>query len=684
MKTKIISLVLTLAILLTCFTTLIAAEGAGTPGFIVVGDTSGQTYANLGAAIDAANSLAGTNVTIKMTGNTTSAAQREAKTTIKNITIDGQGYKLTNRAKNGANDSSIAKLGGTGSFTFTDITFDTTTGKHYFETDKTAVTLKFGADVVFQNTGSTATNMPAILIEKLAHIVIDGAVFKLNYPALAGWATADFAKVEVLSGTLSSGTHSSRTGAITTGYNDTCCMDIFVDVDKVNVYVNNTTTRALTADDFSQVVNAAKTYSTVAVQGAAAKVEAFGYPYQSTNQDSTVTAYAELDAIYAFAPNNAVVNVVKSVDLTSTNIYMSKFDTAKAITLQGKTGSEVITLCAGLAFVEIYSNASLTVENLTIKYDESAATTAAYMFKLHGGKLTLGEGVVAKHADLTGVATGNGATNLIKVTADGAQIVIDGATLTSAGTVIVTEQMSSTTEIKSGTINAKFRVFVANDILTAGSEKDTTVSLTISGGTINHTHASAYAINFFSTQVKNFVMTGGTINTSSTADVIFQGVTKNLQGGKLIVDGTVVYDAPAVTAVGSSLYKNPSYPTDTTKGGIRFTSNLDLNSLDAALIADKVTFGTVIALKADYDALVDKTDLLGDLTKKINVVNTAGTADNGNFSATLLQLSGNALSEELVGVPYVTIVVDGVGTYTYYGNAIVDAAANYDFFGQGA
>ena len=273
---------------------------------------------------------------------------------------------------------------------------------------------------------------------------------------------------------------------------------------------------------------------------------------------------------------------------------------------------------------------------------------------------------------------------MVKFTAEstGSHLVIDGATINSAGTVINSDKASSTAEVKSGVINASARFYVANN-----GSANVTANLTISGGTINHLPESGYFfLNLYQTATKNIAITGGTINLagSDTATLFQNKGNPNLVGGKISIGGKVVYDSPAVTAVGSALYQNPSYPTDTAKGGIRFTSNLDLNSLDESLVASKVTFGTVIALKADYDALQDKTDLLGDLTKKINVVNTVGTADNGNFSATLLQLSGNALSEELVGVPYVTIVVDGVGTFTYYGEAIEDAAANYDFFGQGA
>lgn len=680
MKNKIISLVLTLAILLTCFTTLIAAEGAGTPGFIVVGDASEQTYENLGAAIDAANGLAATDVTIKMTGNTT-ATVRVAKTTTKNITINGQGYTLTNSARNEANtaDSSIAKLGGTGSFSFTNITFDTTTGKHSFETDGTAVTLKFLDGAVFQNTGATATNMPAMILPSNAHVIIDGAEFKLNYVGIAAWnsATVPGATIEILSGTVSYGTHSSRSGIVTNGYGDKVYNYVYVDLDNVNVYVDSTTTRPVQASDLSHVGFTG--YGGVALAGDAAKVAAFDYIYTTPNG----VAYSNLSAVGAFAPNNSVITVEKSATIADT--YMDRFHAAKTVTIQGKTGTEVLTLPADTAFAKFADGADVTIKNLTIQSKQDVATTAAYLLEVANAKLTLGEGALLQHAiSATGPKNSNGTASMVKFTAEstGNQLVIDGATINSAGTVINSDKASSTAEVKSGVINASARFYVANN-----GSANVTANLTISGGTINHLPESGYYfLNLFSTTTKNIAITGGTINLagSDTATLFQNKGNPKLQGGKISIGGKVVYDSPAVTSVGSALYTNPSYPTDTTKGGIRFTSNLDLNSLDESLVASKVTFGTVIALKADYDALVDKTDLLTDLTKKINVVNTVGTADNGNFSATLLQLSGNALSEELVGVPYVTIVVDGVGTFTYYGEAIEDAAANYDFFGQGA
>ena len=672
MKTKLISLVLTVAVILSCFATLIAAEGAGTPGFKVVGDPLGLTYATFGEAIDAANSLAGTDVTIQMTGNTT-ATVRVAKTTSKNITIDGQGYTLTNSARNEANtaDSSIAKLGGTGSFSFTNITFDTTTGKHYFETDGTAVTLKFLEGAVFQNTSATATNMPAMILPSKTHVIIDGAEFRLNYVGIAGWNSTALpgVKVELLSGTVSYGTHSSRSGIVTNGYGDSVYNYVYVDLDNVNVYVDSTTTRPVQASDLTHVGFTG--YGGAAITGDAAKVAAFDYIFTTPNG----VAYSNLAVAGAFAPNNSVITIEKSATLDG---WMDRFHAAKTVTIQGKTGSEVLTLPAGTAFAKFADGADVTIKNLSIQSKQDVATTAGHLIEMGNAKLTVGEGVSVRHAvELTALPTANAALNFVRVTADGAHVIIDGATIHTVGTTILSDGFSSTTEIKSGTITAPYRFFVAN-----GAEK--TINFTISGGTINHTNASQTFINTWSAGVENVRVTGGTINTAATAENTFKNVSAQLEGGKISIGGKVVYDAPAVTSVGSALYTNSKYPTDTTKGGIRFTSNLDLNSLDASLIESKVTFGTVIALKADYDALIDKTDLLTDLAKKINVVNTAGTLGNGNYSATLIQLSGNALSEELVGVPYVTIVVDGVGTYTYYGEAIVDAAANYDFFELGA
>lgn len=674
MKTKLISLVLTVAVILSCFATLIAAEGAGTPGFKVVGDPLGLTYATFGEAIDAANALAGTDVTIQMTGNTTSSA-RVLKTTTKNITVDGQGYTFTNSAS-----SSFAKLGGPGSFSFTNITFDTTSGQHYFETDTSVVTLKFLEGAVFQNTGATPTAMPAMILPNNAHVIIDGAEFKLNYVGIAAWNSnaVPGATIEILSGTVSYGTHSSRSGIVTNGYGDSVYNYVYVDLDNVNVYVDSTTTRPVQASDLSHVGFTG--YGGVAITGDAAKVAAFDYIFTTPNG----VAYSNLAVAGVFAPNNSVITVEKSATLDG---YMDRFHAAKTVTIQGKTGSEVLTLPAATAFAKFADGADVTIKNLTIQNKQDVATTAAYLLEVANAKLTLGEGVLLQHAiSATGPKNSNGTASMVRFTAEstGSQLVIDGATINSAGTVINSDKASSTAEVKSGVINASARFYVANNGTT---NVTATANLTISGGTINHLPESGYFfLNLYQTATKNIAITGGTINLagSDTATLFQNKGTPELVGGKISIGGTVVYDAPAVTSVGSALYTNSKYPTDTTKGGIRFTSNLDLNSLDASLIESKVTFGTVIALKADYDALVDKTDLLTDLAKKINAVNTAGTLGNGNYSATLIQLSGNALSEELVGVPYVTIVVDGLGTYTYYGEAIVDAAANYDFFGLGA
>jgi hypothetical protein len=536
---------------------------------------------------------------------------------------------------------------------------------------------------VFQNTGSTATNMPAMILPSKAHVIVDGAEFKLNYVAIAGWNSTALpgVKIEILSGTMSYGTHSSRSGIVTNGYGDSVYNYVYVDLDKVDVYVNATTTRPVQASDLSHVANTG--YGGAAITGDAAKVAAFDYVFTTPNG----VAYSNLAVAGAFAPNNSVITVEKSATLDG---WMDRFHAAKTLTIQGKTGSEVLTLPAGTAFAKFADGADVTIKNLTIQSQQDVATTAAYLIEITDAKLTLGEGVTLQHAmNKTDPQNSNGTAAGIKFTAGSTSghLVIDGATINSAGTVIASDQASSTAEIKSGTINAAARFYIANDKIESGTHTvKITANLIISGGTINHTHASYFFANLYQTTNKNISITGGTINiANSDVAALFKDCgTPKLEGGKLSIGGKVVYDSPAVEAVGSALYKNPTYPTDTAKGGIRFNSILDLNDLDASLIADKVTFGTVIALKADYEALADKTDLLTDLAKKINVKNTAGTAEDGKFSATLLGLSGNALNEELVGVPYVTIVVDGVGTYTYYGDAIVDAAANYDFFGLGA
>lgn len=199
---------------------------------------------------------------------------------------------------------------------------------------------------------------------------------------------------------------------------------------------------------------------------------------------------------------------------------------------------------------------------------------------------------------------------------------------------------------------------------------------------------------------KNLVANGFRMDNSDANMTIQSGVEINVSGKLYEVEGTVKVNGGSFTVGGKVLFREPTaaefqnteasiyMPSGNVatknNSGIQFTTKVDKNWYDAITAMEGVTInsmGTLIVPKSYVDAAngVFTKEAIEAAGKqcKVDIVNSGwynaetATADGFYFYAgVIVKLSAATVSGELVGIGYVTVTVEGLGTFTIYGNQL--------------
>lgn len=199
---------------------------------------------------------------------------------------------------------------------------------------------------------------------------------------------------------------------------------------------------------------------------------------------------------------------------------------------------------------------------------------------------------------------------------------------------------------------------------------------------------------------KNLVANGFRMDNSDANMTIQSGVEINVSGKLYEVEGTVKVNGGSFTVGGKVLFREPTaaefqnteasiyMPSGNVatknNSGIQFTTKVDKNWYDAITAMEGVTInsmGTLIVPKSYVDAAngVFTKEAIEAAGKqcKVDIVNSGwynaetAAADGFYFYAgVLVKLSAATVSGELVGIGYVTVTVEGLGTFTIYGNQL--------------
>ena len=211
---------------------------------------------------------------------------------------------------------------------------------------------------------------------------------------------------------------------------------------------------------------------------------------------------------------------------------------------------------------------------------------------------------------------------------------------------------------------------------------------------------------------KNLVANGFRMDNSDANMTIQSGVEINVSGKFYEVEGTVKVNGGSFTVGGKVLFREPTaaefqnteasiyMPSGNVatknNSGIQFTTKVDKNWHDAISATEGVTInsmGTLIVPKSYVDAAngVFTKEAIEAAGKqcKVDIVNSGwynaetAAADGFYFYAgVIVKLSAATVSGELVGIGYVTVTVEGLGTFTIYGNQlhakVSDLAASWN------
>ena len=199
---------------------------------------------------------------------------------------------------------------------------------------------------------------------------------------------------------------------------------------------------------------------------------------------------------------------------------------------------------------------------------------------------------------------------------------------------------------------------------------------------------------------KNLVANGFRMDNSDANMTIQSGVEINVSGKLYEVEGTVKVNGGSFTVGGKVLFREPTaaefqnteasiyMPSGNVatknNSGVQFTTKVDKNWYDAVSAMEGVTInsmGTLIVPKSYVDAAhgVFTKEAIEAAGKqcKVDIVNSGwynaetAAADGFYFYAgVIVKLSAATVSGELVGIGYVTVTVEGLGTFTIYGNQL--------------
>ncbi len=381
----------------------------------------------------------------------------------------------------------------------------------------------------------------------------------------------------------------------------------------------------------------------------------------------TVTLFADYKATgndheRFFITKNVIFDGNGHTISANTTTYALRFDSTAEV-----RNLNIVQTGAGAA-MQVNAGATATVRDSSIK----CTVTTPMGTVILNGKLILESG--AKVVSEGAAADGTQSVGVRFHTANAELIVNDGAEITTVGNTFKANAVTpTTTTINGGKITTARWMWESN---ASGH------TLTIKGGTFISTSESDLIATYGKTE-PTINLLGGTYTVKK---IIAENMVDTI-GGTITLNGKVIFRGPTPEEfknTEASIYMPSGNVATKNNSGVSFTTKVDKNWYDAIAAMEGVTInsmGTLIVPKSYVDAAngVFTKEAIEAAGKqcKVDIVNegwyNAATAENDHFyfyQGVLVKLSSATISGELVGIGYVTVTVEGLGTFTLYGNQL--------------
>ena len=345
-----------------------------------------------------------------------------------------------------------------------------------------------------------------------------------------------------------------------------------------------------------------------------------------------------------------------------TDSYALRFDSTAEV-----RNLNIVQTGAGAA-MQVNAGATATVRDSSVK----CTVTTPYGTVIVNGKLILESGakVISE-----GAATNGTESVGFRMHSPNAELIVnDGAEITTVGNTFKANAATPTTiTINGGKITTARWMWESID---AGN------TLTIKGGTFI-SKSQSDLINTYGSTKPTINLLGGTYTVKK---IIAENMVDTI-GGTITLNGKVIFRGPTPEEfknTEASIYMPSGNVATKNNSGIQFTTKVDKNWYDAIAAMEGVTInsmGTLIVPKSYVDAAngVFTKEAIEAAGKrcKVDIVNSGwynaetAAADGFYFYAgVIVKLSAATVSGELVGIGYVTVTVEGLGTFTIYGNQL--------------
>lgn len=345
-----------------------------------------------------------------------------------------------------------------------------------------------------------------------------------------------------------------------------------------------------------------------------------------------------------------------------TDSYALRFDSTAEV-----RNLNIVQTGAGAA-MQVNAGATATVRDSSVK----CTVTTPYGTVIVNGKLILESGakVISE-----GAATNGTESVGFRMHSPNAELIVnDGAEITTVGNTFKANAATPTTiTINGGKITTARWMWESID---AGN------TLTIKGGTFI-SKSQSDLINTYGSTKPTINLLGGTYTVKK---IIAENMVDTI-GGTITLNGKVIFRGPTPEEfknTEASIYMPSGNVATKNNSGVQFTTKVDKNWYDAIAAMEGVTInsmGTLIVPKSYVDAAngVFTKEAIEAAGKqcKVDIVNSGwynaetAAADGFYFYAgVLVKLSAATVSGELVGIGYVTVTVEGLGTFTIYGNQL--------------
>ncbi len=345
-----------------------------------------------------------------------------------------------------------------------------------------------------------------------------------------------------------------------------------------------------------------------------------------------------------------------------TDSYALRFDSTAEV-----RNLNIVQTGAGAA-MQVNAGATATVRDSSVK----CTVTTPYGTVIVNGKLILESGakVISE-----GAATNGTESVGFRMHSPNAELIVnDGAEITTVGNTFKANAATPTTiTINGGKITTARWMWESID---AGN------TLTIKGGTFI-SKSQSDLINTYGSTKPTINLLGGTYTVKK---IIAENMVDTI-GGTITLNGKVIFRGPTPEEfknTEASIYMPSGNVATKNNSGVQFTTKVDKNWYDAITAMEGVTInsmGTLIVPKSYVDAAngVFTKEAIEAAGKqcKVDIVNSGwynaetAAADGFYFYAgVIVKLSAATVSGELVGIGYVTVTVEGLGTFTIYGNQL--------------